>query len=305
MSNLNKLIKQLTEQDPKTLSQKALKVCEESGELAKVVLPFDNAGGTIHRFVDKNAILEEVADVYLSAISIAYDLGFDELDFDEMVTHKAKKWAEIQSRENKIDDKVPYEIHVTVSTNRIKFFQNECKKIGVKPIVLALQTEDGEFQDVMTSSVHVGNNRSAYQEMKRISFNLLTNFKVVREKIETVPWHPAAPSNEQENPVMPKDCYFESHVGVILENEDDYEELKTIASTCSSHLSRNVFKKHDDGTSTIMITYRSKSTRENFQENLDWLVLELERAEFKTEKVITEFSIYDTKESHDAAWLNK
>ena len=52
-------IKKLSLDDKKTLSQKALKVAEESGELAKVVLPFDNAAGTIHRFIEKGRILEE------------------------------------------------------------------------------------------------------------------------------------------------------------------------------------------------------------------------------------------------------
>lgn len=67
-------IKKLSLDDKKTLSQKALKVAEESGELAKVVLPFDNAAGTIHRFIEKGKILEESVDVILTAISIAWML---------------------------------------------------------------------------------------------------------------------------------------------------------------------------------------------------------------------------------------
>ena len=39
-------IQKLSIRDKKTLSQKALKVTEECGELARVVLPFDNAAGT-------------------------------------------------------------------------------------------------------------------------------------------------------------------------------------------------------------------------------------------------------------------
>ncbi len=69
-------IQRLSLADKKTLSQKALKVAEESGELAKVVLPFDNAAGTIHRFIEKGRILEESVDVILTAISIAYELGY-------------------------------------------------------------------------------------------------------------------------------------------------------------------------------------------------------------------------------------
>ncbi len=48
-----KYIQLLTETDQKSLSQKALKACEEVGELAKVFLPFENAHACNHRFVDK------------------------------------------------------------------------------------------------------------------------------------------------------------------------------------------------------------------------------------------------------------
>jgi hypothetical protein len=42
-------IQNLSLRDFKTLSQKALKVSEECGELAKAVLPYDNAYATRHR----------------------------------------------------------------------------------------------------------------------------------------------------------------------------------------------------------------------------------------------------------------
>jgi hypothetical protein len=46
----------------------------------------------------------------------------------------------------------------------------------------------------MTSSKHFGDNRSAYDESLRIVNELKDyGYKVVRSKIESVPWHPAAP----------------------------------------------------------------------------------------------------------------
>jgi len=307
-------IKHLTKHDKKNLSQKALKVCEEVGELAKVVLPFDNAYATTHRFVDRQRILEEVADVYLTSISIAYDLGFNDDDIEEMIYRKSLKWGDLQNREDRLldkfdENKIPYEIHVTVTGARKTEFYSTCKQLEVKPIVLDLQLKDGKgfFEDVMTSSVHIGNNHSAYEELERIVTGLIQEgFTVVREKIETVPWHPAAPSDEHINPVMPKDCYFECHIGVIINGDEDYKQLECVASICDAHLSRNVFKKHSDGSSTVMITYRKyNGTYEDFKKGMEWLQLEIERTECLTEKVITEFSIYDTKVSHDAEWLTK
>ena len=78
---LLKYIKTLTDQDTKTLIGKALKTSEETGELAKKVLPYENAAGTLHRFVEKESILEECADIFLCVQSIAYQLGFSDEDF--------------------------------------------------------------------------------------------------------------------------------------------------------------------------------------------------------------------------------
>ena len=69
MNNINDFIKTLSIKDKKTLSQKGLKLVEEVGELARVILPYDSAHGTNHRFIDREAILEEVVDVYLTNIS--------------------------------------------------------------------------------------------------------------------------------------------------------------------------------------------------------------------------------------------
>ena len=67
----------------------------------------------------------------------------------------------------------------------------------------------------MTSSKHFGDNRSAYEESERIVKELRNRgYKVVRNKIESVPWHPAAPQdNDKDHPLfhgepIPNGCYF-------------------------------------------------------------------------------------------------
>lgn len=316
-------IKHLTDNDTKTLSQKALKAAEEVGELAKCVLPYDNAAGTTHRFIGKNKILEEVSDTLLTVLSIAYDLGFSDDDVEQMINHKTKKWADLQAREGRIKYPIPYEIHITVDVEHylkkfdggkptiylddvVEIFRDDCVNVGVKPILLDLHLKDGAvFKDLMTSSTFVGTNREAYLEMKRIS-NSLTNqgWKVVREKIETIPWHPAAPSDKHEQPTMPPNCYFECHINVLT-TDDKLEELKCIAEEWDAHMSRNAFKRFDDGQLIIMVTYRSYTDNfEAFKEHLDTFKPCLESFGFKWEKEIVEFSIYDTKVSHDAAWIN-
>ena len=296
-------IQNLTRSDRKTLGQKALKLSEEVGELAKVILPYENAYATTHRFVEREKILEEIADCYLVLTSIAYDLSFDYEDLEKMVAKKVKKWASLQDRE--VSYPIPYEIHVTVKISAsVDEFKNACRDLGVKPIFLDLQmrNSDAVIKDLMTSSVVIGDNRTAYEEMKRISSGLsAAGFEVLREKIETVPWHPAAPWDSSQP--MPLNCYFESHLNVLL-SADREEVLTCIAKAHSAHKSKNAFKVYEDGSYTIMVTLRDyTATHDSFREKLRLLKEELLLSDFSIEKEIVEFSVYDSRVSHDADWL--
>ena len=304
-------IRELSLKDTKNLSQKALKSAEEVGELAKKVLPFEDAHACRHRFVDKKAILEEVADVILTVKSIAYSLDYDDDELEEMIKDKAVYWAELQNRDAKAKFPVPYEIHVTVkndeSLGQIDFFNDVCQLLKVKPILLDLQ-KDGKtvLNDLMISAVHVGNNTSAYNEMKRISAGLSDYYEVVREKIETVPWHPAVPSiHYSRHGPLPPGCYFEAHLAVITD-EKRLPWLQTLANECGAHLSRNVFKKIDDKHFKIMATYRRyDGYKEDFEQQAEAIQTKFRFDGFAVDRFNIEFSIYDSKISHDAAWLKK
>jgi hypothetical protein len=298
-------IRLLTRRDTKSLSQKALKCCEEVGELASVVLPFENAHATTHRFVDRSAILEEVADTVLSALSVAYDLGFDDEEVNEMIDRKILKWADLQNRHDRAAFPIPYEIHVTVAVANLDQFRAVCRALGVKPIILDLHSRQGEVaKDVMTSSVFFGDNRTAYEEMRRIADGLRrAGFEVVREKIETIPSHPAAPSREDQQAGMPPNCYFECHFNVVCDDARR-EALFAIAKENDAHISRNVFKDLGNGAYIVMVTARSYSmVIEDFHVWIAKVKVAMEKAGFAVEKETIEFSIYDTKQSHDSAWL--
>lgn len=311
-------IKELSKRDKKTLSQKALKVSEECGELAKIILPYDNAHGTTHRFIEKERILEESVDVILTAISMAYELGYSHDDIEEMMWEKSKKWQGIQAKEEKVEYPIPYEIHITVDTKHVyehlaedykyfdtKSFKSDCEDIGVKPIVIELEKKsDIIMHDVMTSSCIITDNAGAYSECNRISKELTQRgYKVIRKKIETVPYHPAAPSMLSDK--MPKNCYFEAHIGCVISAEEK-EQLQMIATCHGAHLSKNFFKKIEGGKFVNMITHRSYSGNYDlFLKELEELKKDLTNHNFQFEKVITEFSIYDTNVSHDFLWLEK
>ena len=329
---LDDFIKDLSIKDKKTLSQKGLKLVEEVGELARAILPYDSAPGTNHRFSDREQILEEIVDVYLSNISISHSLGFTDEEVNEMLNKKSKKWAQLQLKEESATFPLPFEIHITVDLEKlletnftIDNFREDCKSIEVKPIVLDLEMKEGSIKDVMTSSKHFGDNRSAYEEANRIA-NELTSFgyKVVRKKIETVPWHPAAPTFKTGEPI-PNGCYFESHIGVTISPEEKpyleglVEELNAgffspsrgfsrpsqieLGGTCK--LSQNFFKKSKDGSKFVnMLTYRDNMTcKEDFERDVELIKFLLNEDKFGFEKVEVEYALYDTNVNHDSKWI--
>lgn len=339
--NINDYIKDLSIKDKKTLSQKALKLVEEIGELARVILPYDSAHGTNHRFTDRDAILEEIVDIYLTNISISHSLGFTDDEFNDMLVKKSEKWATLQAKEDKATFPLPYEIHVTVDLENsythkhindeiLEGFKEDCKSIGVKPIVIDLEMKDkSSMKDVMTSSKFFGDNRTAYEESERISKRLKEmGYDVVRNKIETVPWHPAAPQDKDKNHPLwhgepiPNGCYFESHIGVLVTKETklDLEELVDFLNegifefSGTAKLSKNFFKKTEDGRFVNMLTYRSNmANAKDFEaevraiENIisgknGWSMLDGFRS-FEYEKVEIEYAVYDTNVTHDAKWI--
>ncbi len=157
----------------------------------------------------------------------------------------------------------------------------------------------------MTSSKFYGNNGEVFDEMKRISKSLQEfGYNVIREKIEASYWHPKAPFKEDGDTEMPEGCYFECHLNIQCTDER-LRQLTTIAENNDCHLSSNAFKKFDDGSFTIMMTYRSYTQMyEEFEKKLEWIKHNLLITGFNIEKEIVEFSIYDTRLEHDSKWLN-
>lgn len=201
--------------------------------------------------------------------------------------------------------KLPYEIHVTVKAPvDIEKFKTLCGKIKVKPIVLDLiKNNETAMIDVMTSSKMEGTFTQAVIHSGRIALKLMVNdFKVIREKIETVPWHPTVPTIENGLRLM-KNHYFESHIQIITSAERK-DELNLIAEQVNAHLSRNYFKKVSDKEFIIMLTYRKHTgTIEEFKLDIEMIKFMLEAKKFEFQKVEIEYALHDTKLSHDKVWI--
>lgn len=304
------LVKALTLTDTKTLTQKALKLSEECGEMAKHVLPYENAAGTLHRVVHKGHILEEAVDSMLVALSIAYSLGFDDNDIASVMQKKALYWAQLQDNQKADPNRIPFEIHVTVDASEsVEKFRVDCNKIGVKPVLLDLHTKkEGLVKDMMTSQVVIGSTAEAFSAMNATSAALgEIGYDVIRRKIEAAPWHPSAPTATNGLKHI-EDNYFESHLEVYVENTEganySVKTLKEILQGSDVHVSSNAFKVFGD-VSTVMVTLRRKvGIIQSFTHELVVLRKRLLEAGFKiSEKDIVEYSIFDSNVQHDSAWI--
>ena len=70
------------------------------------------------------------------------------------------------------------------------------------------------------------------------------------------------------------------------------------------HISRNIFKKNDN-IETIMATYREHSTTaESFTKISKKIYNKIENMGFNVDKLILEYVVYDSNQSHDNKWIN-
>ncbi|RPF50260.1 MazG-like family protein [Aquisalibacillus elongatus] len=92
MEQLLKQIQVLSEKEPKTLEQMALKLSEEAGETAQAVLSYQQASGSDYKQLGINDVKEECVDVVLVALAMFYQLSDDEEEIHHFISQKLEKW---------------------------------------------------------------------------------------------------------------------------------------------------------------------------------------------------------------------
>jgi hypothetical protein len=183
-------------------------------------------------------------------------------------------------------------------------FNQQCELLQVKPIVLDLETKDGLVvqQDVMTSSKYYGDDAGAFEIMISIVQGLeRAGFEVLRKKIESEPSHHLAP--QQPGQEMSEHNYFESHVAFLIQ-ENEREILKEVAVRNHAHISRNPFKKTEQGI-VVMVTLRDYYVPFClFKKQVEQLLNDAASIGFTPHKKIeVEFALYDSNTMHDNSWL--
>ncbi|MDQ0352319.1 NTP pyrophosphatase (non-canonical NTP hydrolase) [Alkalibacillus filiformis] len=92
MEQLLTEIKSLSEREPKTLEQMALKLTEEVGETSQAVLSYLKASGSDYKQLGIDDVKEECIDVVLVALAMYYKLSENEEEFGKLVSEKLNKW---------------------------------------------------------------------------------------------------------------------------------------------------------------------------------------------------------------------
>jgi NTP pyrophosphatase (non-canonical NTP hydrolase) len=306
--NLIDFANRLSDDDPKTLLERQVKASVELGELGDALLSYEGAPGALAKYTTREQIIDEIADVMLVIYSIARKVNATPEELVAMLLRKANKWQGKQAAEGAIKDptKIPFELHLSVSVisgghevnpGLFKMFKEVCAETGVKATVLTLYHGDGSTsEDWMTSSVHVGTNESADREMRRIGERLFrTGFNVVREKVETVPWHPGAKTLSG--------CYFEKHWEILL-TEDQIPGLLNNVINDYGAVSRNVRKGPVDGNLLVSVTIRNyRADRIEFEQDCDKFEEKLRGVGYVIVDSIMEYAIHDTNAAMDKDWI--
>lgn len=88
------LLKELSLNNPKKLSDIIIKLSEENGEVSEAYLSMNNVNGSGYKEKNSNDLLEELLDVIMVASSAIYKMNVTDKEINEIFERKLNKWKE-------------------------------------------------------------------------------------------------------------------------------------------------------------------------------------------------------------------
>lgn len=93
LNTLFKEIETLAQLEPKSLTEMALKLSEETGEVAQAILSLTNASGSNYKELSTQDVQEECIDVILVATALFYKTKpTTQTELIELLQEKSRKW---------------------------------------------------------------------------------------------------------------------------------------------------------------------------------------------------------------------
>ena len=201
-----------------------------------------------------------------------------------------------------------FEAHITIESlpdaATKERFMAFCEKNALKGIEIELSRGDFMHQP-MTCSLHEGDFQEVLGNVQHIAQNLAAEgFPVTRVKLEAAPFNAELPQTNAEVVQHAPSNYFEHHLKLLLPAEADTDLLLQICEKYHAHLSRNAFKKLQDGMSERFVTIRNYGLgKAEAEQSLCDLRNAIEAVGFQVIKSITEYCVYDDCLDLDANWL--
>lgn len=129
---------------------------------------------------------------------------------------------------------------------------------------------------------------------------------VNRIKVEVGLSHPAVPASDNQIATLQEHNYFEFHIKLLLDSNDDLVELKRLAEGHAAHLSRNAFRQRSDGYQERFLTQRSyRLGRLDAVRRFEELNSCLTNGGYELLEVEREFVIFDDNLDIDRGWISE
>jgi hypothetical protein len=197
----------------------------------------------------------------------------------------------------------PHELHVTVDAKDTdpEQFREVCKDLDIKAHIISNELPNSEpILDYLTGSEYRGSSGQAYIELGRIASGLKeSGFNVVREKIETEPWHPNSPKTNLDR--LAEGTYFECHF--TLPDLPTVHRITHLKWGDVPFLISTTEKKRQSG--LLFATMRHYiSTAGEFVKNTAGIYAALSEQIDNIPEPTVEYSLYDSNPDHDTVWVN-
>lgn len=198
----------------------------------------------------------------------------------------------------------PHELHVTVDADSTDpdLFRGACDELRVKAHIIANEVPGSRerITDYLTGSEVTGKSVQAFTELGRIAGGLrAAGLEVVREKIETTPWHPAAPKTSLDR--LHEGNYFECHF--TLPDLPTIHNFRAMKWGDVPFLISTTEHKREQG--LVFATMRHYiSTAGEFCRNVDEIHDALQKQIGPVKAPTVEFSLYDSNPGHDDEWID-
>ena len=197
-----------------------------------------------------------------------------------------------------------YESHVTVTGADVDAFKSACSELGVRPLLIELQSRvGGVYEQLMSSNEYEASSPGAAIDAAVVLGGQFVDrgFSVSRVKVETVPENPIVPTHKNGGPFS-EGQYLETHFKTETTEYDALRAAAVLAQRLSYNVKVHVSRSAWSSTHRYL-TMRSRQHLETHRIMEDFVrgIVVLGYGLTVT-KETTECGVHDSNHSLDAEW---